>query len=507
MKIGLSADEILKYHELPCDLVHRKKKNKKKTNSLKNLYTCASKNLIISANDSLIELADYAENFATTHDEVKSPIPIKQEPQQQEIEEPESLYDYAKALKKRVNLVCIYDKIYYHNGYCYIPIDKKSIIKLYRKKVDYELHNSSSMSRIKSLYDLLITDPDIEAEDPGNLELCTLANGIFDVKNQQLYPHTPEIITFSFVNANYIPNPSCPHFDRFLAETFDNDKTLIERVWQMLGYILMHTNDGKCFFLMGEAPNSGKSLLGNFISQLFPRKHVSNVALNNFNGRFSLVKLVGAAVNVSLDLPSTKLKPTDISNLKSLTGGDDINVEEKGQPSFSFRNRAKLIFASNFPMRIAEEDEAFWNRLIYIPFNKSISPELQDKTLLNKFINEKDSIVTKALRHAKKLIKNNFVFPSTPEIDRKIAEFKNEPLPTVRNFIEAKCEINSEFIGVALQDLYDEYVNFCYENNFTADAYNAFKAQFAKLAGVKHIKKRFGRPNPISGFSGVKLIQ
>jgi putative DNA primase/helicase len=275
----------------------------------------------------------------------------------------------------------------------------------------------------------------------------------------------------------------------------------------MLGYILMHTNDGKCFFLMGEAPNSGKSLLGNFISQLFPREHVSNVALNNFNERFSLVKLVGAAVNISLDLPSTKLKPADISNLKSLTGGDDINVEEKGQPSFSFRNRAKLIFASNFPVRIAEEDEAFWNRLIYIPFNKSISPELQDKTLLNKFINEKDSIVTKALRHAKKLIKNNFVFPSTPEIDRKIAEFKNEPLPTVRNFIEAKCEINSEFIGVALQDLYDEYVNFCYENNFTADAYNAFKAQFQKLSGATHIKKRFGRPNPISGFSGVKLIQ
>ena len=409
MKISLTADEISQYYELPYDLVHNTKKKKKKIHHQAAAYT--TENFITHSEPELLDVREYLEagNYGM-EEEHHTPAIAQPERQQKTIEEPESLYDYAEALKKRVNLVCIYDKIYYHNGYCYIPIDKKSIIKLYRKKVDYKLHNSSSMSRIKLLYDLLITDPDIEAEDPGNLELCTLANGIFDVKNQQLYPHTPEIITFSFVNANYIPNPSCPHFDRFLSETFDNDKTLIERVWQMLGYIFMHTNDGKCFFVMGEAPNSGKSLLGNFISQLFPREHVSNVALNNFNGRFSLVKLVGAAVNVSLDLPSTKLKPTDISNLKSLTGGDDINVEEKGQPSFSFRNRAKLIFASNFPVRIAEADEAFWNRLIFIPFNKSVPPELQDKALLSKFISKKIQSLPKPFAMRKSSSKKNSYF-------------------------------------------------------------------------------------------------
>jgi putative DNA primase/helicase len=274
----------------------------------------------------------------------------------------------------------------------------------------------------------------------------------------------------------------------------------------MLGYIFMHTNDGKCFFVMGEAPNSGKSLLGNFVQNLFPQEHVSNIALNDLNGKYSLVKLVGAAVNVSLDLPSSELKPTAVSKLKMLTGGDVITAEEKYEPAFAFKNRAKLLFASNYPVKISEADEAFWNRFIYIPFNRSVPPELQDKTLLNKFIIEKDSIVTKALLHAKTLVENKFVFPTTPEIERKMAEFSNTALPTVKEFIDEKCEIDSEFKGTALQDLYDAYVDFCIQNCFTPDSYNAFKAQFAKLAGVKHIKKRFGRSNPISGFSGVKLI-
>ncbi len=507
LKISPFADDLSKYYELANDYVHQKKKKKKhkKRKIYNNLITDASKNLISSNKTKFLDISDYMEKLTSPNVEPTTPTAAQLDSQQQKIEEPESLYDYANALKKRVNLVCINDKIFYHNGYCYIPIDKKSIIKLYRQKVDYTLHYASSMSRIKSLYDLLITDPDIEAEDPGNLKLCTLRNGIYDPINDTLHSHTPEIITFSYINANLINKPNCPYFEKFLSETFDDNEILIERVWQMLGYIMIHTDEGKCFFVMGEAPNSGKSLLGNFICQLFPREHVSNVALNNFNARFSLIRLVGAAVNVSLDLPSSKLKPTDVSNLKMITGGDYINVEEKCQPCFSFKNRAKFVFASNFPIYLSEDDEAFWNRLIYIPFNKSIPPELQDKDLLNKFIKEKDSIVTKALYHVRTLVKNKFVFPSTIEIEQKITQFRRIPIPTVDKFIEEKCEISSEFKGESVQKLYDSYNDFCYDKGFTPDSYNLFSVKFRTIAGVEHAKMRFGGSNPLSAFRSVKL--
>lgn len=464
---------------------------------------------ITNENHNLLDANEYFRNSVEFH-----ASPQKQEceyTQEQEMSqptaaEPDSLIGYSDLLQQKVDLINVDNKLYYHSGKCYLPLNKRELIRLYRQKVDYTLHNATTLSHISPLYNFLLSDPNIITEAEENQHLCTLENGVYDVKTEKLYPHSPEFITFSYLKSRFVKHPDCPNFERFLEETFDNDEVLIERVWQMIAYICMHTDEGKCFFVMGEAPNSGKSLLGNFVQNLFPKEHVSNIALNDLNDRYSTSKLLGAAVNVSLDLPSSELKPTAVSRLKMLTGGDVITAEEKFEPAFAFKNRAKLLFASNYPVKISAEDQAFWNRFIYIPFNKSIPPELQDKTLLNKFISEKDSIVTKALKHAKTLVENKFAFPTTPEIERKMAEFSNVTLPTVKEFIDAKCEINPEFKGEALQDLYDEYENYCCENDFSPDAYNSFKAQFAKLAGVKHIKKRFGRSNPISGFSGVKLI-
>lgn len=321
----------------------------------------------------------------------------------------------------------------------------------------------------------------------------------------RMLPHTSEIITFFYIDAELIDAPRCPNFEKFLNETFDGDETIINRVWQMIGYVIMHTNEAKCFFHMGEAPDSGKSLLGNFIQSLFPREHVSNLTLNDFHGRFSLVKLVGAAVNISLDLPSSELQPCAVSKLKMLTGGDTINVEEKYEPSFTFRNTAKLIFASNFPLRIKEDDDAFWNRLVYLPFTKSIPSEQQDKTLMAKFQREKNSIVTMALRHARTLVENGFVFSTNAEIEKRVMQFRNIPFPTVQNYIDDICEFDIKFQGEHLETLYGSYSNYCEKRGFTADAYNSFKAQFAKSTGLSPYKTRLGKPNPQAAFKGVKI--
>ncbi len=511
MKIENYDDQFTKSTFTLGDLQHNKqrntknKKGKKGKKKQKNAFNSNENFNIIDASECFRHAAEY--HAATTSEESKpSNSTEKEQFSQPTAAEPDSLFGYSELLQQKVDLINVDNKLYYHSGKCYLPLNKRELIRLYRRKVDYTLHGATSLSHISPLYSFLLSDPNIITETEENQYLCTLENGIYDVQNKRLYPHSPEFITFSYVKSKYIKHPDCPHFEKFLAETFDDDEALIERVWQMLGYIFMHTNDGKCFFVMGEAPNSGKSLLGNFVQNLFPQEHVSNIALNDFNGKYSLVKLVGAAVNVSLDLPSSELKPTAVSKLKMLTGGDVINAEEKYEPSFSFKNSAKLLFASNYPVKISEADEAFWNRLIYIPFNKSIPHELQDKTLLDKFISEKDSIVTIALRHAKSLIDNNFVFPTTPEIERKMAQFSNATLPTVKEFIDEKCEIDSQFKGEPVQVLYEAYKSFCDENGFSADSYNAFKAQFEKLTGIKHTKKRFVRPNPISGFGGVRLI-
>lgn len=419
-----------------------------------------------------------------------------------------SLYECSSNLLNRVKIINIDDKLYYFNGKCYDPVGKYDIAKLYREKVDEKIGSSTTMYNVFQLEDFLLSDSSICVEEEDcNMRIAVLKNCIYDVEKKRKFHHTSDIMVFSYINADFVDDPCCPYFDKFMKNVFQNDPVLIERMWQILGYIFMQTNESKSFFLMGEAPDSDKSLLGNFIQSLYPKQYVSNVPLHDFNTRFGPVRLVGSAINISLDLPATKLKDSAVSKIKMLTGGDYINVEEKCEPIFKYRNRAKLLFASNYPISLYEEDDAFWNRLIYIPFDVSVPPEKQDRTLAEKFMSEKDSIVSKALMHARTLIKNDFIFPSTSDIDARIKQWKAQDIPSIEYFLEKYCVINSEYRGELVGNLYYAYEQYCQYEDYAPKSRIEFKKYLEKNVGLKHFKMRDGGENPQSAFKGIKLFE
>ena len=417
-----------------------------------------------------------------------------------------SLYECAEQLKKNVDLISYNDDLYYYNGRCYDKINSNEVIKLYRNYVDKKLGCEKGLTSISQLYNFLKTDSQIIVRSYDSKRYFTvLKNGIFDIMNQELISHSSQIIAFSYVDANYDENAECKKFDKFLEQITDGDEILIKRMWMFLGYVFMQNADAKYFFVMGEAPDSGKSLVGNFIESAFPKKYVSNIALNDLNKEFSLSPLIGSCVNLSLDLPATKLNNSAISKLKMLTGGDRLIINQKYVSDASYEIRTKFIFASNHKISISGEDEAFWRRLVYLPFNKTIPKEKQDASLSLAFQKEKDAIVSKALRYAKKLIKNNFIFPSTSEIDKKILQWKDDRNLLIEKFLEECCIIDSEYRGELIDKLYRKYEKFCCKFETNPESRLVFKKVLEEQIGLKHCKMRDGGKNPQSAFRGIKL--
>lgn len=416
------------------------------------------------------------------------------------------LYKRAEMLKERVRMINYDGNLYYYNGRCYDIIDSKDIIRLYRERVDNTLSGERNMNNIMQLHQFLSTDTDISVTKyVSNQRIAVLNNGIFDVMKQTLYAHTPKIITFSYIDADYIEGERCKYFDAFLRTVTYGNPILINRIWSVLGYIFMQTTEAKVFFIMGEAPDSGKSLLGNFIESVFPRKYVSNVALNDFNKDFSIAPIVGSAINVSLDLPSSRLNSVAVSKLKMLTGGDALNINQKYVPQFRYENRAKFIFASNSPIYLTEQDNAFWRRLVYLPFNRTIPKEKQNTELLSIFQREKNAIVSKALYYAKELIQAGFEFPSTPEIELKMQEWQGISCKTIENFIKECCKCSPEYRGELMDNLYSEYEKYCDYIGFVPKSRNLFKRFLEEQIGLQHFKMRDGGINPRSAFKGILL--
>lgn len=169
------------------------------------------------------------------------------------------LYECAESLKERVHIINYDDELRCYNGKCYDCVDSKNIITNYRRNVDNRLSGEKNMNTISQLHRFLTTDPNINiVKIESNQLVAVVNNGIYDVLKEKLLPHNPNEIYFSYVDANYVEYGNCPYFDKFIYDVTGGNKILQKRLWKFLGYILMQTTNGKAFFVMGEAPDSGK---------------------------------------------------------------------------------------------------------------------------------------------------------------------------------------------------------------------------------------------------------
>lgn len=417
-----------------------------------------------------------------------------------------SLYQCSVLLKERVHLIRYDSNLYCYNGKCYDILDSNDVISLYRDKVDTKLGNERSLSTISQLHKFLCSDSSMVVEGyKRNKKIAVLQNGIYDVMGEELLPHSHEEVVFSYINANYDEHGKCPYFDRFLYDVTEGNEILYKRLWMFLGYTFMQTNEAKAFFVMGEAPDSGKSLLGNFIESVYPKKYVSNIALMDFNRNFAMAPLAGSAVNISLDLPSSRLNSGAVSRIKMLTGGDTLNIQKKFVNDFRYENQAKLIFASNFPISLIEPDNAFWNRLVYLPFDRSVPKARQDRGLAERFQRERDAIISKALHYAKQLVLSDFCFPTTPYIERKMQEWQGKACATIENFISECCICNETLRGELVDTLYRAYSNYCDDTGYAAKNRYIFKRFLEEQMGLIHFKMRDGGENPQSAFKGISI--
>lgn len=237
----------------------------------------------------------------------------------------QSLVETTRELKKYIHIISCGGVLYYHNEYYYTQLDSKQLIKLYRQNVDYELNNESSLRGYKDLYDCLVTDPQIECSEPEDEPIyAPLENGILDLMEWKLYPHSPDQITFTCIKAKYDPQAKCQIFEEYLQRVTGGDSLLSERVWMAIGYLLIYPARGKFFIFMKGIGNSGKSVLGSFIRRLYPKESISSIRLKQMKNEFGMSSLANAVINFDMDTGTSILRPEWSKLYRVLKDGDTV---------------------------------------------------------------------------------------------------------------------------------------------------------------------------------------
>ena len=273
--------------------------------------------------------------------------------------------------------------------------------------------------------------------------LLNVGNGVLNLKsptNFELFAPSPFNFFTSTIRTCWSGALPTPVFDSFLQSVAGNNPVLLERIWEVIGYLLSEDSSAKRFVLLLGPSNSGRSVFGNTIAAFFEDEFISAVSASGLGAQFSLAALKHARLNLSMDLTDAALSPQAVSIIKSITGRDLVPVEEKYQPISRCRIGCKLLFSSNHVLKLMTSDKALEDRILLLPFSHPFPKERQNPNLEAMIFNELPGILHKAMEAYCRLVGNNYIFAGD---DIFTADMMSEAVLGLDNSISAEEAVDS----------------------------------------------------------------
>lgn len=272
--------------------------------------------------------------------------------------------------------------VYYYNNGVYIPYG----INIAQGIIEGVMEGDINNNNVKEVLGHIERASMIDRESlPKDVFIINVLNGLIEIKNGgiEFRDHTPDYIMFNQLNVEYHDDALCPVWDQFINDiqpkAEDSYKTL-----KMLAYSLLPDwSQQKWFILLGKEGGNGKSVLLRVIRDLLGKDNCSAIPIQDLQSRFKGSRLYMKLANIASDVEERKMKHFDV--VKSLTGGDPIEIEMKYKDSFDYINVSTLMFSMNEIPKLDEIlDGATQRRMIVLEFNQTFRGVDADKNMLTK---------------------------------------------------------------------------------------------------------------------------
>lgn len=248
---------------------------------------------------------------------------------------------------------------------------------------------------LKSYAPLLVSKNFFVDNQHGEEHMLPVPNGIIDGRTLELLPHDPKYNYTALAETKWNPEADYADWENQLKATvgYYELEHVAKYVKMQSGYMISGSSImEKATALLGPR-RAGKGtyttaieeVLGDDMSTSLDYSVLSPKGRSSQN--FEVFNLLAKRF-CAISEPARTMQ-LDAGFIKSLTGNDKIQAAGKGSNSISFRNTAKLVFGSNFDLKLPVEDSAAWDRFITIPFPNSFAESnTVDTTIKEKFSND-----------------------------------------------------------------------------------------------------------------------
>lgn len=391
------------------------------------------------------------------------------------------------------NLITIqeYGSIYaYRNGYYQ---------KIKAPKCDSEMHkiiieDQEGNSFTPSKRDQVIRNVEILSAVPEqsiNPEgIFNFKDVLYDIKSDSIANHSPEYKITIQLPYGYRDCIDAPMWKDFLYKVTDGNIEKINILQEFAGYCLMKScKFERALFLIGRGSN-GKSVFAETLSKVFGRQNVSSVSLESLANPVLRSNIINKYVNIDSDLPRDAIKFEEA--FRKISSGEPIQFNEKFLPPLTMPTFCKLIYCLNEFPSIDDASNAFYRRMILIPFDVEFSDQNKDVNLKEKLESELAGIFRWCVSGYRRLIKQDG-FSKNTYMDKMISEIKADNNPIVA-FVEEEIEMDNKMYAIKKRSLYDAFSDWAKRSGHRVLGFKKFNNRFY-MEYRKYTKKDYQHGN------------
>jgi P4 family phage/plasmid primase-like protien len=311
-----------------------------------------------------------------------------------------------------------------------------------------------------------------EKRDPR--DFLVMQNGLYDTRNDVLYPHTPQFYATSKLRFAYDPDAKCPEFLKYIYEAQSGDQKAVDELQKMVGYLISHkTHLQKIFGLFGKK-RSGKGTLAAVLEGLVGSENIVSSSLSEMTKEFGLMDTINKKIMLFPDVKDEHGKMFSAGTLSErllkLSGEDIDSVRRMRTSYYTGRHTVRLLMLGNAPPKMPEASTALSSRFVVFYF-PNCWIDREDFELKGKLMAELPGIFNWAMQGLQKIYAGERIEspPSAKEIQKQLLDGTSF-LP---GFIEDFCDVGPEF-SVDKRELFEAYKEACTSDGHYPQALNRF---------------------------------
>lgn len=292
-----------------------------------------------------------------------------------------------------------------------------------------------------------------EVEAESDKVLINLLNGTFEIgaDSQRLRGFRAEDFLKHQLPFEFDEAAEAPMFQAYLDRVLPEPE-LQDILAEFYGYVFTRRLKlEKALLLYGGGAN-GKSVMFDVMNALLGRENTANYSLSDLMQEHNRAQIANKLLNYGSEINASVTRDV----FKNLVSGEPIMARLKYGNSFLMENYAKLCFNCNELPKDIEHTEAYFRRLVIVPFRVTIPEAEQDKELARKIIaNELSGVFNWVLAGLQRLLRNKRFTES--QIVRESVDAYRREADSVSCWLD---ESDQEPAGL-LREIYLGYKNYC----------------------------------------------